>query len=256
MSIDWITVIAQLGNFLLLVWLLKRFLYQPILKGIDAREAEIAARLAAAREAKEQADAEKAHYQEEYAKHLAARDNLLEEALIATANQRDQILQAGRDKLEQEQRHWQKFFEQERTEFQLKLQHAGATVLYELLRKALTDLADEQLEDAITRQLMRRLENMHKEILAALGSASAQQLATITTHAPLSQETRDYLQQALQGHFPNMTVDFHTDADQAAGIVLQVAGARLVWTVESYIDELQREFAQQYKAELAADDSP
>ena len=36
MSIDWITVAAQLINFLVLVWLLKRFLYRPILNGIDA----------------------------------------------------------------------------------------------------------------------------------------------------------------------------------------------------------------------------
>src|SRR5690554_7829907 len=104
MSIDWITVAAQLANFLLLVWLLKRFLYRPILKGIDAREAEIAKRLAAAKEAKENADAEKQRYQQQYADHLTVRDNLLEEALESTASQREQMLQAGRDKLEQEQR--------------------------------------------------------------------------------------------------------------------------------------------------------
>src|SRR5690554_8014709 len=106
MSIDWITVAAQLANFLLLVWLLKRFLYRPILKGIDAREAEIAKRLAAAKEAKENADAEKQRYQQQYADHLTVRDNLLEEALESTASQREQMLQAGRDKLEQEQKNW------------------------------------------------------------------------------------------------------------------------------------------------------
>jgi len=45
MSVDWVTVAAQIGNFLVLVWLLKRFLYKPILNGIDAREAEIATQM-------------------------------------------------------------------------------------------------------------------------------------------------------------------------------------------------------------------
>ena len=45
MSIDWITVAAQIANFLVLVWLLKRFLYRPILDGIDAREGEISHRM-------------------------------------------------------------------------------------------------------------------------------------------------------------------------------------------------------------------
>src|SRR5690606_5932172 len=126
MSIDWITVAAQLANFLLLVWLLKRFLYRPVLDGIDAREAEIAARLAAATEAKEHADAEKHRFQQQYANHLSIRDNLLETALQATANEREQMLQAGRERLAQEQENWQKFFAQERSRFQQKLQSSGA----------------------------------------------------------------------------------------------------------------------------------
>ena len=43
MLIDWFTVGAQAVNFLILVWLLKRFLYKPVLAAIDAREKKIAA---------------------------------------------------------------------------------------------------------------------------------------------------------------------------------------------------------------------
>ena len=48
MLIDWFTVVAQTVNFLVLVWLLKRFFYRPILNAIDAREQRIAAALAEA----------------------------------------------------------------------------------------------------------------------------------------------------------------------------------------------------------------
>ncbi len=36
MLIDWFTVGAQVLNFLILVWLMKRFLYQPILRNRSA----------------------------------------------------------------------------------------------------------------------------------------------------------------------------------------------------------------------------
>ena len=49
MLIDWFTVGAQVLNFLVLVWLLKRFLYKPVLDAIDAREKGIASRLAEAK---------------------------------------------------------------------------------------------------------------------------------------------------------------------------------------------------------------
>ena len=45
MAIDWFTVGAQVINFLVLVYLLKRFLYGPIIRAMDRREQAIIARL-------------------------------------------------------------------------------------------------------------------------------------------------------------------------------------------------------------------
>ena len=38
MLVDWFTVLAQVINFFVLVWLLKRFLFKPIVSAMDARE--------------------------------------------------------------------------------------------------------------------------------------------------------------------------------------------------------------------------
>jgi F-type H+-transporting ATPase subunit b len=59
MLIDWFTVGAQALNFIILVWLLKRFLYKPILDAIDAREKRIAAELADADKKKAEAQKER-----------------------------------------------------------------------------------------------------------------------------------------------------------------------------------------------------
>ncbi len=63
MLIDWFTVGAQIVNFLILVWLLKRFLYARILSAIRTRESKIAARLAEAETAKKAAQEQLACYQ-------------------------------------------------------------------------------------------------------------------------------------------------------------------------------------------------
>ncbi len=62
MLIDWFTVLAQAVNFLILVWLMKRFLYHPILNALDARERRIAAELADADARKAEARAEREEY--------------------------------------------------------------------------------------------------------------------------------------------------------------------------------------------------
>ena len=107
MSIDWITVTAQIANFLVLVWLLKRFLYRPILDGIDAREAEITERMDAATRAKEDAAAVQATFevkrdalQSEHAK--------MAEAIRHQAQQeRDALLAEAHQRIDRERAAWQ-----------------------------------------------------------------------------------------------------------------------------------------------------
>src|SRR5271167_2399794 len=75
MLIDWFTVGGQALNFIILVWLLKRFLYKPILDAVNAREKKIAAELADAdakrAEAKKDRD-EFQHKNEEFDQQRAA----------------------------------------------------------------------------------------------------------------------------------------------------------------------------------------
>ncbi len=63
MPINWFTVAAQAINFLILVWLLKRFLYQPIHHAIDEREKGIAAQLAEAEAKKAESQKERDEFQ-------------------------------------------------------------------------------------------------------------------------------------------------------------------------------------------------
>src|SRR3990167_11353393 len=62
MQIDWLTVAAQVVNFLVLVWLLQRYLYRPIVKAMDDREQRIAARRREATEQKANAEQEAKEY--------------------------------------------------------------------------------------------------------------------------------------------------------------------------------------------------
>ena len=63
MLIDWFTVVAEVVNFLILMWLLQHFLYQPVLDAIDAREQRIANQMQAAEQAQANAAAERNEYE-------------------------------------------------------------------------------------------------------------------------------------------------------------------------------------------------
>jgi F-type H+-transporting ATPase subunit b len=234
MSIDWITVLAQLANFLVLVWLLKRFLYRPILDGIDAREAEITKSMAAAGEAQKKAQAAQADFQQQKKQLLSDQDSMIQKALRDTEDQRDSLLAEARTRLGQEQQDWHKHLEREREKFATRLQQAGQETLLELTRKALRDLADETLEQAIVRHVSKRLEPLVDELnKAAAGSTQA----IATTREPLPEKSQLQLETDLDKLLPAMKLSFETDTNQSPGLILRIGGAQVAWTVDSYTDE-------------------
>lgn len=234
MSIDWITVIAQIANFLVLVWLLKRFLYRPILDGIDEREAEITRRMGEAGAAQQKAQEAEAQFRQQQSQLLAQQEERVQQALASSAAERDALLAEARSKLAQEQADWQSRRERDKRSFVSQLQHTGSQTLLELTRKALHDLADETLEEAIVRHVGARLQPLADDLVRAAADSAE---ALVSTRDPLSDAAQQQMRTQLAEIVPDMTLRFVCDPQQSPGLVLRAAGAQVIWTLDSYIDE-------------------
>ena len=68
MEFNWTTFLLEVVNFLLLVWLLKRFLYRPVLDIIEKRRQVIGEELARAARVQEEVDTAKREYAERVAR--------------------------------------------------------------------------------------------------------------------------------------------------------------------------------------------
>ena len=96
MLIDWFTVGAQVINFLILIWLMKRYLYQPILHAIDAREARIAAELSDADAKKAEAKKERDEFEQKNETFDKQRSELLAKAGDEAGAKAQQMMDAAR----------------------------------------------------------------------------------------------------------------------------------------------------------------
>ena len=96
MLINWFTVLAQAVNFLILVWLLKRFLYKPILHAIDEREKGIAAQLAEAKAKKAEVKKDRDTFQHKNEAFDQERATLLKKATEEAAAERQRLLDEAR----------------------------------------------------------------------------------------------------------------------------------------------------------------
>lgn len=89
MQIDYFTIIAQIINFLILVFLLRHFLYRPVLKLMEEREQKIVSRLLEVEKKKKEAELES----ESYRKMSQELSNKREE-MMARSTREAQILGA------------------------------------------------------------------------------------------------------------------------------------------------------------------
>ena len=235
MSIDWITVSAQIANFLVLVLSLTLRLARPILDGIDAREAEIAERMGEAAAIQAQADAKAADYEAQIADLSASRAEMLDKARLAAEAERDALLAQARQTLQNEQAERETRRADEARQHTAGLHLNGANALLSLTRKALADLADETLEQRIALHAVTRLKGMAGDLREAAGDTHE---AVALTRDPLPDDVQTRLRDDLAAILPDMALRFDTDAALSPGLSLRLGGAQVGRTLDSYLNGL------------------
>lgn len=255
MLIDWYTVVAQVINFAILVWLLKRFLYRPILRAIDAREKRIADSLAEADKARVDAERERQTFEERNAALENQRQERLGQVAEEAREERHRLMEAARRSAEQlrEQQIGALRREQDRLSDEL-VREAREQVL-SITRRALSDLAHRDLEEAMTAVFLDRLQGVDDaerrrlaERLTVGGGA-----IRLRTAFPLSSEQQQRLQKALaDGLGIEVSVDFEVAPEIVGGIELASDGEKLGWSIEEYLRALRHHLAERLDGEAAA----
>ena len=247
MLIDWFTVGAQVVNFLVLIWLMKRYLYQPILHAIDAREARIAAELSDADAKKAEAQRERDEFEHKNEAFDQQRAELLSKAGDEASAKGEQLMDAARQAADALSAKRQKALNDEQQSLKEAITQRTRDEVFAMTRKALTDLADTTLEasmsDAFTRRV-RALTGEDKESLAAALKNSSEP-AIIRSAFALPPEQRDAIGQALNETFSaDIQIDFVVSPDIISGIELTSGGQKIAWSIADYLASMEQRIGE------------
>jgi F-type H+-transporting ATPase subunit b len=243
MLIDWFTVGAQALNFLILVWLMKRFLYKPILHAIDAREKLIATELADAATKKAEAAKERDEFQHKNQEFDQQRAALLSKATDDAKSERQRLLDEARQAADALSAKRQETLRNDAHNLNQAISRRTQQEVFAIARKALTDLATTSLEERMGEVFTRRLREIDvpaKERLAeALKSASDPAVVRSTFELPAEQ--RAAIQNALNETFSaEIRLRFETAPELVSGIELTSNGQKVAWSIADYIASLEK----------------
>ena len=243
MLIDWFTVSAQAVNFLVLVWLLKRFLYKPILDAIDAREKRIARELAdaAAKEAEAQKECDEfQHKNEEFDQQRAA---LLGKATEEAKVERQRLIDEARHAADALGAKRQETLDNDAKELNQAIRRRTQQEVFSIARKALADLASTSLEERLGEVFTRRLRTMDGKAKECLGEAlkTASQPAVLRSAFDLPEEQRAAIRNALNETFSaEIHLRFETAPDLVSGVELATNGQKVAWSIADYLASMEK----------------
>lgn len=244
MLIDWFTVGVQILNFLVLVALLKHFLYGPILKAMGAREEKIAGHLHAARVEKRKARAEAESYRKRNADWEVEHTRMRAEAKEAADRERDARIGRVNEEADLIQAKWQEAVAQQKTAFLRDLRERVIREVYATTRRVLKDLADADLEQRITAVFIERLEAAAHDKWEEIGKALRENKNEVVIESAFdfSQEGREKIAAVFRKRFPEKAaLIYKVEPDALCGVTLKVAGHKIAWDLNDYLKRLEEE---------------
>ncbi|GAB7024151.1 F0F1 ATP synthase subunit delta [Salidesulfovibrio brasiliensis] len=251
MLIDWFTVGAQILNFLILLFLLKIFLYDKIVAAMKRREENIAERLRTAQEERDEAKREKNRLQKRREQAEEERQAILQEARDEAAKQRDALVAEARNEAETLRKKHREAIEREQESFLRELRLLTGRKVSETCRKVLRDLADESLESRLADVFAQKLEALSREDADRLASTASKGVEVRSAFEP-DESRRERIRNALEKLLPEGTdISFNTDPDMVLGMEARAGGVRVAWSADDYLDHVRdavRELLEQSTA--------
>ena len=238
MLIDWFTVFAQIINFLILIYLLKRFLYGPIIRAMEARERKIAHAMEQARKAEAEAKRRSDELVKERQALTDAREGLMAKAKEEVREWRERSLDDARHELEKLRQTWMNGLNRDKQVFLVRLKRHVTSQVIRIGEKALRDLASEGLERQVISVFLKKLAQEGERFQFENVSTNVH----VQSGFELNDRLSDELRMQLSKWFPRApSFQFEVAAELGIGIQVRADHMKVGWNLTRYLEEMEKE---------------
>jgi F-type H+-transporting ATPase subunit b len=242
---DLFTFVATLVNFLILVALLRIFLYKRVMKAVEDRQRKIENRWNEAETAREDADRSRREYQEK-SRELEEDDHRLkEEARRRAADREEELVDRAKREVEDRKREWFDSLEREKERTLRRFRELAAEDLWVAVRRILADLADSDLEEAVVDKFLKKLD------AEAASDLDETERLIIRTGFPMPEDLRSEFLTGIESRtgidVSGKETSFETDEELVAGIEIEARNKKIAWNVDRYIREASEDLSKKLK---------
>lgn len=247
MQIDWLTVVAQIVNFLVLVWLLQRVLYAPITDAMRRREERIEERLSEARAARKEAEDETRALRQKEDELDASREEILSTARQEAKDLRERLDAEAHKDMEDKRAAWQRHLAEERDALVASIQRQAGKRTLEISERVLSHYADTDTAERVVETFAERLKTVDKDTREKMVEAAAQHdtPAVVQTGTELGSAAKGKITRAIHETLSaDLDVDYREARDIVLGVRLTVGDYSVDWSATRYLKRLETEMGE------------
>lgn len=243
MELSWSTFLLEIINFIVLIWILKRFLYKPVLDVIAKRRAGIEESLAKAQRLHEEANTLKGEYEERLSKWERERRRARETLTAEIEAERVRQLKALQSALDKEREKAQVAESRQRAQAIRETEHKALQQGGQFAARLLALASGPELEARLLDMALENISNLYEEQVTALRTQWGEQPETIMVSSAynLSEEQRQRLQQALSELCGlNLPINYLQEPELLAGLRVTIGP----WVLHANVQNELQAFAE------------
>jgi F-type H+-transporting ATPase subunit b len=224
MGLDWSTFLLEIVNFLILVWILKRFLYAPVRAAIERRQKRVEGVLAEAEDRRAEADRMRAEYEARKQDWERERTEARKELEQEVAAERGRRIREIEQEIARRQEQAETLDQRRRQETEHRAQEEALALAADFGARLLSRVADQDLETRLVEMVVEDLASLQDEHRQALASAVREGASGVRIRSayPLGDSQRAALEAALsKAANAEVSCAFEEDADLIAGLRIE-----------------------------------
>ncbi|GAL85740.1 ATP synthase subunit B [Sporocytophaga myxococcoides] len=240
MKINWFTIIAQIINFIILAWLLKKLLYKPVLNAISNREKEREGlikltELKMAEANQIQNDLQKKS--EDFENH---KEELLKKIIQEVEEEKKRRFMEVYKMSDQLKNNLTKAIKEEKEQYLDELVKKLETEVFSLSKKVLKDLSSLHLQEVVTQIFIERLRNIDGEKIEKLttNNGIADQIAIVKSAYEINSSLKEQIGTIVKKIADINEIHYEIEPDLICGVELIINGYRVAWSIKDYLNSV------------------
>jgi len=246
-EIDLFTFIAQIINFLIIVALLRYFLYGRIMKVMDEREEKIAFRIKESKQKGKDAEEKAELYLNKKQELDAQKEEIFSQAKKDAELKRKKMMEKIQEEVREKKKKWYEAIQKQRNSFVRNLRKQTAVEVYSITRQILKDLANDDIEQHIIDTFVNRIQSTdkkEKDEIAGFAREVKREIGIFSAFE-IPEEMRKKITLVVKNEIAdNVDVQFKISPDLICGIELRGNNRKISWSVDNYLGTLEEKVSK------------